>query len=409
MNISDQIYENSIKALDILKNVIHVTPLDYSRTFSEITKGNIYLKLENLQKTGSFKIRGAYFKIWSLGNEKSKGVIAASAGNHAQGVALAATLLNTKSIIVMPEIASVAKINATKGYGADVILYGKSFDEAMSKAIELSKERGYTLIHAYDDPEIIAGQGTIAHEILQQMPTKPDIVVIPIGGGGLISGNAIVLKKKLGNKIKVIGVEPSYVAKYSLGLKEGKPIDVKNAPPGLMDGLIVKGSGKYTFEFIKEFVDDIIKVNDSEVARAMFLLLERGKILAEGAGAASIAALIEHKINVEGKNVVVLISGGNVDMTRISNILNYELAKSGRIVKLSGIIPDMPGWLDKVLGKLAEAKLNVIDIRHDRITPLIDPGTALVEVLVESPDPSAIDEVINELNNSGLKFAKAMP
>ncbi|MDP8003211.1 MAG: threonine ammonia-lyase [Caldisphaera sp.] len=409
MNISDQIYENSIKALDILKNVIHVTPLDYSRTFSEITKGNIYLKLENLQKTGSFKIRGAYFKIWSLGNEKSKGVIAASAGNHAQGVALAATLLNTKSIIVMPEIASVAKINATKGYGADVILYGKSFDEAMSKAIELSKERGYTLIHAYDDPEIIAGQGTIAHEILQQMPTKPDIVVIPIGGGGLISGNAIVLKKKLGNKIKVIGVEPSYVAKYSLGLKEGKPIDVKNAPPGLMDGLIVKGSGKYTFEFIKEFVDDIIKVNDSEVARAMFLLLERGKILAEGAGAASLAALIEHKINVEGKNVVVLISGGNVDMTRISNILNYELAKSGRIVKLSGIIPDMPGWLDKVLGKLAEAKLNVIDIRHDRITPLIDPGTALVEVLVESPDPSAIDEVINELNNSGLKFAKAMP
>ncbi|MGC8566058.1 MAG: threonine ammonia-lyase [Caldisphaera sp.] len=409
MNISDQIYENSIKALDILKNVIHVTPLDYSRTFSEITKGNIYLKLENLQKTGSFKIRGAYFKIWSLGNEKSKGVIAASAGNHAQGVALAATLLNTKSIIVMPEIASVAKINATKGYGADVILYGKSFDEAMSKAIELSKERGYTLIHAYDDPEIIAGQGTIAHEILQQMPTKPDIVVIPIGGGGLISGNAIVLKKKLGNKIKVIGVEPSYVAKYSLGLKEGKPIDVKNAPPGLMDGLIVKGSGKYTFEFIKEFVDDIIKVNDSEVARAMFLLLERGKMLAEGAGAASLAALIEHKINVEGKNVVVLISGGNVDMTRISNILNYELAKSGRIVKLSGIIPDMPGWLDKVLGKLAEAKLNVIDIRHDRITPLIDPGTALVEVLVESPDPSAIDEVINELNNSGLKFAKAMP
>ncbi len=409
MNYSEQVYLDSLKALEILKDVIHITPLDYSRTFSEITKGKIFLKLENLQKTGSFKIRGAYYKIWSLGDEKFKGVIAASAGNHAQGVALAATLQKAKSVIVMPETAPIAKINATKGYGAEVVLYGKTFDDAMSKAIELSKEKGYNLIHAYDDLKIIAGQGTIAHEILQQSPVIPDIVVIPIGGGGLISGNAIVLKKKLGNKVKIIGVEPSYVAKYSKGIKEGKPVNLKEVPPGLMDGLIVKGSGNYTFEFIKEFVDDIVKVNDSEVARAMFMLLERGKTLAEGAGAASLAAILENKIDVENKNVVALISGGNVDMTRISNILNYELAKSGRIIKLTGIIPDMPGWLDKVLEKFALAKLNVIDIRHDRITPLIDPGTALVELIVETPDPSVIDEVINELNSMGLKFSKALP
>ncbi|MGC8573402.1 MAG: threonine ammonia-lyase [Caldisphaera sp.] len=409
MDVSEQVYQDSIKALDILKDVIHITPLDYSRTFSELSKGKIFLKLENLQKTGSFKIRGAYYKIWSLGDEKFKGVIAASAGNHAQGVALAATLQKTKSIIVMPETAPIAKINATKGYGAEVILYGKNFDDAMSKAVELSKEKGYNLIHAYDDLKIISGQGTISHEILQQMPVKPDIVVIPIGGGGLISGNAIVLKKRLGNKVKVIGVEPSYVAKYSRGLKEGKPINIKEAPPGLMDGLIVKGSGNYTFEFIKEYVDDIVKVNDSEVARSMFLLLERAKTLAEGAGAASLAAVLENKIDVENKNVVVLISGGNVDITRISNILNYELAKSGRIIKLTGIIPDLPGWLDKVLEKLAAAKLNVIDIRHDRITPLIDPGTALIEVLVETPEPSVIDEVIGDLNSIGLKFSKALP
>ncbi|AFZ70101.1 threonine dehydratase, medium form [Caldisphaera lagunensis DSM 15908] len=409
MNYSEQVYLDSLKALEILKDVIHITPLDYSRTFSEMTKGKIFLKLENLQKTGSFKIRGAYYKIWSLGDEKFKGVVAASAGNHAQGVALAATLQRTKSTIVMPETAPIAKINATKGYGAEVVLHGKTFDDAMSKAIELSKEKGFNLIHAYDDLKIIAGQGTIAHEILQQSPVIPDIVVIPIGGGGLISGNAIVLKKKLGNKVKIIGVEPSYIAKYSRGIKEGKPVNLKEAPPGLMDGLIVKGSGNYTFEFIKEYVDDIVKVNDSEVARAMFMLLERGKTLAEGAGAASLAAILENKIDVENKNVVALISGGNVDMTRISNILNYELAKSGRIIKLTGIIPDMPGWLDKVLEKFALAKLNVIDIRHDRMTPLIDPGTALVEVIVETPDPSVIDEVINELNSIGLKFSKALP
>jgi len=405
----EEIYADSLKALEVLKGVIHRTPLDYSRTISGATGGNVYLKLENLQRTSSFKVRGAYFKVWSLGDERKKGVIAASAGNHAQGVALGATLLHTKSTIVMPEVAPLSKIEATKNYGAEVILYGKNFDEAERKAIEISEETGKVMVHPFDDPKVIAGQGTIAHEVLEQLSKKPDIVIMPIGGGGLISGNAIVLKKKFRDNIKVIGVEPSYAAKYSEGLKTGKPVNIKNVPFGLMDGLIVKNSGKYTFEIIKDYVDDIVKVNDAEVARAIFLLLERGKILAEGAGAASVAALLEGKVNVKGKDVVAYITGGNVDMTRISNILNYELARSGRIVKLSGTIPDLPGWLDIILSKLAQAKLNVIDIRHDRITHLIEPGKALIEVIVESSTPEAIDKVIEELNSIGVSFSKVVP
>lgn len=403
-NLVEDIYQNSIRARDVLRGLIHETPLDLSSTFSSMTGGEVYLKLENLQKTGSFKVRGAYYKIWTLGEKAKGGVVAASAGNHAQGVAFAAKLLGVKAIIVMPVVAPLSKILATKSYGAEVVLHGNVVDESMKKANEIAEQTGATLIHPYDDPAVIAGQGTISLEILEQMQEPPDVVVIPIGGGGLISGNAVVLKKRLGSRVKVIGVEPSYVPKYSMSLKEGRPVNITGAPSGLMDGLIVKSAGHLTFELIRELVDDIVTVDDKEVARAMFLLLERGKTLAEGAGAAPLAALIEGKVDVKGKRVVALISGGNVDLSRLANIINYELFRTKRLIKLVGAVPDQPGYLDRVLRRLADARFNVIDIRHDRFSPMLTPGYALIEALVEAPDPDAIPEALQMLKSDGFDF-----
>lgn len=403
-SLVDEIYQGSLKAREVLRGLIHETPLDMSSTFSSMTGGEVYLKLENLQKTGSFKVRGAYYKIWTLGESARKGVVAASAGNHAQGVAYAARLLGVKATIVMPVVAPLSKILATRSYGAEVVLYGNVIDESMKKAYEIVSETGATLIHPYDDPAVIAGQGTISLELLEQMENPPDVVVIPIGGGGLISGNAVVLKKRLGSRVKVIGVEPSYLPKYSTAIKEGRQLQLSGPVSGLMDGLIVKTSGKLTMELIRDLVDDIVKVDDKEVARAMFLLLERGKTLAEGAGAASLAAILEGKVDVKGKRAVALISGGNVDLTRLANIINYELFNMRRLVKLVGTVPDQPGYLDKVLRYLADARFNVVDIRHDRFSPSLTPGYANVEVLVEAPDPDAVPEAIERLKAEGLVF-----
>ncbi|WP_238523604.1 threonine ammonia-lyase [Acidilobus saccharovorans] len=403
----EEIYQNALRARDVLKGLIHETPLDLSSTFSAMTGGEVYLKLENLQKTGSFKVRGAYYKMWTLGDAAKRGVVAASAGNHAQGVAFAAKLLGVKATIVMPLVAPLSKILATKSYGAEVVLYGNVIDESMKKANEIVEQTGATLIHPYDDPAVIAGQGTISLELLEQMSEPPDVVVIPIGGGGLISGNAVVLKKRLGDKVKVIGVEPSYLPKYSMSLKEGRPVNITGVVSGLMDGLIVKTAGKFTFELIRDLVDDVVTVDDREVARAMFLLLERGKTLAEGAGAAPLAAILEGKVNVKGKRVVALISGGNVDLTRLANIINYELFRTRRLIKLVGTVPDQPGYLDRVLRKLADARFNVIDIRHDRFSPSLVPGYAMVEVLVEAPDPDAVPEALQALKADGFNFREA--
>jgi threonine dehydratase len=403
----EEIYQNALRARDVLKGLIHETPLDLSSTFSAMTGGEVYLKLENLQKTGSFKVRGAYYKMWTLGDAAKRGVVAASAGNHAQGVAFAAKLLGVKATIVMPLVAPLSKILATKSYGAEVVLYGNVIDESMKKANEIVEQTGATLIHPYDDPAVIAGQGTISLELLEQMGEPPDVVVIPIGGGGLISGNAVVLKKRLGDKVKVIGVEPSYLPKYSMSLKEGRPVNITGAVSGLMDGLIVKTAGKFTFELIRDLVDDVVTVDDKEVARAMFLLLERGKTLAEGAGAAPLAAILEGKVNVKGKRVVALISGGNVDLTRLANIINYELFRTKRLIRLVGTVPDQPGYLDRVLRKLADARFNVIDIRHDRFSPSLVPGYAIVDVLVEAPDPDAVPEALQALKAEGFNFREA--
>ncbi|MGC9209937.1 MAG: threonine ammonia-lyase [Acidilobus sp.] len=402
--LSEEIYQGALRARDVIRGVVKETPLDLSSTFSSMTGGEVYLKLENLQKTGSFKVRGAYYKIWKLGEKAKSGVVAASAGNHAQGVAYAAKLLGVRATIVMPVTAPLSKILATKSYGADVVLYGQVTDDAVKKALEIAETSKSVFIHPYDDVDVMSGQGTISLEVIDQLGGPPDVIVIPIGGGGLISGNASVLKARYGSKVKVIGVEPSYLPKYSTLLRERRRISPESAPLGLMDGLLVKGYGSLTEQVIEELVDDIVTVDDKEVARAMFLLLERAKTLAEGAGAAPVAALLEGKVEVKGKRVVALVSGGNVDLTRLANIINYELYRSKRLLRLAGAVPDQPGWLDRVLRILAEARFNVVDIRHERFLPFLTPGWALVEVLVEAPEPEAVPEALEALRKEGLDF-----
>ncbi|MEB3756639.1 MAG: threonine ammonia-lyase [Desulfurococcales archaeon] len=403
MNI-EEIFTDTLKAREILSKAIHITPLDFSATYSRMFKAKIFLKLENLQKTGSFKVRGAYYKIWSIPKEERKGVVAASAGNHAQGVAFAATKQGIPSIIVMPETAPISKIDATRNYGAKVVLYGRVYDDALKKAMEIVEEKGYTFVHPFDDPKVIAGQGTILHEAFMQLGEPPDIIITPIGGGGLASGLIVVARHLWGNKTRIVGVEPSYAPKFTESLKHGHPIRVP-AHPGIMDGLVVKVPGKLTFEIISEYIDDIVTVDDKEVSEAIYMLLERNKTLAEGAGAAPLAALLTGKVEVENsEKVLLIISGGNIDPTRLVRVINYELGRGHRIVRLEGLIPDEPGSLNRVLEIVASARLNIIDIRHDRISPVLEPGWAKIEVYAEAPSEESVNNVLEKLNGEGFPF-----
>jgi len=368
-----------------------------------MTGGIIYLKYENLQKTGAFKVRGALYKVYKIAqSSKSRGVIAASAGNHAQGVAYAASVFGLNSIIVMPETASISKIEATKSYGADVILYGKVYDEAYEKAKEIAEEKGYEFVHAFDDLDVIAGQGTIALEILKEL-SDIDVFIVQIGGGGLASGIATVIRKLRGSSVKIIGVEPENAPKMKMSIKAGKPVEIE-AKPSLADGLVTKKPGDITFRIISELVDDIVTVSEDEIAQAMYLLLERNKILAEGAGAAGLAALLSGKINVRGKKVVTIISGGNVDLTAIYRIILRGLSSIGRIVSLRGSIPDVPGSLSRVLQIIAEERGNIVEIYHNRFEPLVDPWHAQVELIVEVPSIDIVNRIIKRLKSLGFAF-----
>ncbi len=365
-----------------------------------MSNAEVYLKLENLQKTGAFKVRGALYKISKL-RGKCEGVVAASAGNHAQGVAYAATTFGMKSIIVMPEGASISKIEATKGYGAEVVLYGKIYDDSQKKALEISKEKGYEFIPAFNDLDIISGQGTIALEVLKQIK-EVDVAVVQIGGGGLISGVASVLKK-LNPRIKVIGAEPENVPKTKEALKAGKPVLI-SPKPTLADGLAVKRIGDLTFKIISEVVDDVVTVSEDEIARTIYLLLERGKILAEGAGATGLAAVLSGKVNVEGKKVLTIISGGNVDLNVIYRILLKGLTSEGRIKIISGVLPDVPGELYKVLGIIAKHRGNVLEIHHERAAISAPAWHIRVEIMIEIPGESALQDIMRELEASGYSF-----
>ncbi|OFI06916.1 L-threonine dehydratase catabolic TdcB [Clostridium acetireducens DSM 10703] len=305
-----------------IKEVARRTPLFYTSTFSKMSGAEVYLKCENKQKTGAFKLRGAYNKIVNLTEEeKKKGVIASSAGNHAQGVAFAATAFGIKATIVMPNTAPGAKVEATKGYGAEVVQYGEVYDECAKKAVEIQKETGATYVHPFNDEYVMAGQGTVALEILEDLP-ETDVIVVPIGGGGLISGIAVAAKE-LKPEIEIIGVQPEKIASTKASLEKGEIVTL----PGfksIADGISVATPGDHSFKYIQKYVDKVVVVSEEEIKNAMYLIAARGKLIAEGAGASTVAAILSGKINAKGKKVVAVISGGNVDMTTISKIVEEK-------------------------------------------------------------------------------------
>jgi len=399
----EQVFLEALRASRVLRGVVHKTPLDCSTTFSKLTGGRVFLKLENLQKTGAFKVRGAYYKIYKLPEDKKKkGVIAASAGNHAQGVAFAASRYGIPATIVMPITAPASKVLATRGYGANVVLHGSVYDEAYRKALEIAEETGATFIHPFDDLDVIAGQGSIAVEILEDLKDI-DVVVVPIGGGGLISGIASVMRNLLGDSVKIIGVEPEAAPKMKKSIETGKIVEIP-VKSTIADGLVTKKPGDLTYQIISECVDDIVTVSDNEIAHAIFMLLERGKTLAEGAGAAALAAVLSGKVDVKDKNVVVIISGGNIDLTLLSRIVNRELVREKRIMIIKGELPDRPGQLKEVLGILARARINILEVIHNRYDPMLEPGWARVKLIVEVPNPELIDELLSQLKSYGYMF-----
>jgi threonine dehydratase len=390
------------EARNCLKNVAYKTGLVHNTTFSEMTGNYIYLKTENLQKTGSFKVRGAFNKIAHLSDEeKRNGVIASSAGNHAQGVAIAATSYKIKSTIVMPKHAPLSKISATKNYGAEVVLHGEIYDEAYEKAREIQQQTGATFVHPFNDPEVIAGQGTIGLEIMEDLPDV-DIIVVPIGGGGLISGVAIAAKN-INPNVKIMGVQTENVPSIVKSISENH-ISTVSGKPTIADGIAVKTPGELTFNIIKEYVDDIVTVGEDEIANAILLLLERAKVVSEGAGAASLAAVLNRLDNIKDKKIVALISGGNIDVNMLSRIIDKGLVKSGRKIIVHTLMQDRPGTLGKLLNLMAETGANVLSVLHNRSTADLPIGYTNVELELETADEEHVEKIKNLLSKENYNY-----
>jgi threonine dehydratase len=394
-------YDEIQSANSLRGNEIRKTPLLYSETFSDLTGSQIYLKAEFQQKTGSFKIRGAYYKIRLLStDEKKHGVVAASAGNHAQGVAFASALEKIQCTIVMPKNASPSKVSATKGYGANVILEGINYDEASAKAKKIAQETGATMIHAFDDPQIIAAQGVIGLEILEDLPDVDEIYV-PIGGGGLAAGILIAIKEKNPN-IKIIGVQSRSFPSMYESLKNGS-LTSSGGARTIADGISVKIPGQLTFSIIKELIDEIVLVDDSEIIKAMFLLMERMKFVVEPAGVVSLAYLISAKPS-PGKKVVAILTGGNVDMYLLGQIVDKGLATMGRLLKLSILLPDRPGAFKEIVDEISAANANIVEVVHDRLSSNISAGSAGVTLSLETQGKEQADKLIETLQKKNIKF-----
>ncbi|TCP54703.1 threonine dehydratase [Tumebacillus sp. BK434] len=383
-----------------LQGVIHNTPLDYSKTFSDLSHNQIYMKLENLQKTGSFKIRGAFHKIATLTEaERQRGVIAASAGNHAQGVAYGANNAGIPCIIVMPEAAPLSKVEATARYGAQVILHGSNYDEAYAKALELQQERGMTFVHAFDDPAVIAGQGTIALEVLEQLPDI-DVLVAPVGGGGLIAGIALAAKLAKPD-ITIVGVEAAGAACMKTSIDQGE-IGTLETVATIADGICVRRPGDITYQLTQQYVDHIVTVEEEEIARAMLLAIERNKLVVEGAGATGLAAALYDKLPFRDKKTAVLLSGGNVDVNFLSRIIERGLVEAGRYLRINTTVPDKPGVLQEILGIFATERANIIGIQHHRMGSRVMLGEAEVEIDIETRDHAHQDRILKRLQEKGF-------
>ncbi|MEG1159511.1 MAG: threonine ammonia-lyase [Acidaminococcaceae bacterium] len=387
-------------AAERLTQVVHKTPLESNHTFSVLAGQEVLLKLENLQRTGSFKVRGAANCIQTLTPEQqARGVIAASAGNHAQGVALGARDAGIKATIVMPEAAPLAKVEATRGYGAEVVLAGSGYDEAYAEALRLQQSTGATFIHAYDNAAVIAGQGTIGLEILEQCPDIKAIVV-PVGGGGLLAGIATAVKA-LAPQVKVYGVQASGAPAMYLSQHADKWVETPEAVT-LADGIAVKSPGKLTFQLIKKYVDDIVVVKDDDIAATILLMMERAKLIAEGAGAIGLAAILHGALPNVGK-VAAVVSGGNIDVNMLSRLIENGLVKSGRRIKLATHLTDRPGELLKFIGYIKEHRANIVFIHHEHAGRNLPIGHTMVEVDLETRNAAHAELIVATLRRAGYR------
>lgn len=392
--------DNIYRASYVLKEVIRRTDLIHAPSINP--ESEIYLKPENLQVTGSFKVRGAYYKISQLSDEeKAKGVVACSAGNHAQGVALAATHSGIKSLICLPEGAPISKVEATRKRGAEICLVKGVYDDAYQRALQLRDEKGYTFVHPFDDELVIAGQGTIGLELLEQLPDV-DVVIVPIGGGGLISGVAYAIKS-LKPSVKVYGVQADGAPSMFQSLEHHK-IECLKSVSTIADGIAVKEPGEHTFDLCKKYVDGIVTVSEDEICAAILSLMEQQKLIAEGAGAVSVAAAMFNKIPVKGKKVICLVSGGNIDVTILSRVINRGLTKSGRNCVLTLELLDKPGQLMRVTQIIAQHGANILSSHHERSGENSNVNTCTLRVVMETRNAEHVEEIRRALLADNFKI-----
>ena len=393
------------EAHKLLKPYLHHTPLTPSRSLLEMTGAEIYLKAENMQRSGSFKVRGASYKLSRLSeHEYRSGVIAASAGNHAQGVAIAAAQRKVPCTIVMPETAPLVKVMATQGYGATVVLHGFNYDDAYERCLELQEESGAQFIHAFDDPDVIAGQGTLGLEMLSDLPDA-DALVVPIGGGGLIAGIAIAARALRPN-ITIIGVQAAGASSCRSSLDAGE-LHTLPSIATIADGIAVKRPGALTFSIIKRLVDDVVLVDDEEIISAVLLLMERNKLLVEGAGAVGVAALLSGVIKLKGKKVLVPLTGGNIDINLVGRFIEHGLAAAGRYFVIHTRLIDRPGELKRLLTIIAEMRINVIDVRHQRISSRLPIMQREETLTLETRDRAQCEQLLERMREAGYLVEEA--
>ncbi len=395
-----------VAARERLNGAIYYSPCPHSQMLSALTGQQVYLKLENLQMTGSFKERGALNRIAMLTQEQAgRGVIAASAGNHAQGVAYHATKRGIRSVIVMPLTTPLVKVTATREFGAEVVLHGANYDAAYEEAMRLCKEQGMTFVHPFDDAAVMAGQGTIGLELLEQIP-ELEAVVVPIGGGGLIGGVACAIKESR-PEVRVVGVQASRVASMVAAVEAHAPVTVEAATT-IADGIAVRRAGELTLPMVERYVDEIVTVDEDEIAGAILVLLEREKTLAEGAGAAALAALLQRKTSLQGAHTAVLVCGGNIDVTLLSRIIERGLVQDGRLIRLRIHLLDKPGALHELTRLIAEHRANIVDTLHNRAYYGVNLGDTVIDITMETRGREQVEELLAALTAEGYRHSRVL-
>jgi len=395
-----------LAARERLRGAIYYSPCPHSQMLSALTGQQVYLKLENLQMTGSFKERGALNRIAMLTPEQaSRGVIAASAGNHAQGVAYHATKRGIRALIVMPLTTPLVKVTATRDFGAEVVLHGANYDEAFAEAMRQCAEQNLTFIHPFDDPAVMAGQGTIGLELLEQVPLL-EAVVVPIGGGGLIGGIACAIKESRPD-IRIVGVQTSRLPSMAAAVEAHHPVTIEPATT-IADGIAVRRAGDLTLPLVERYVDEIVTVDEDEIASAILMLLEREKTLAEGAGAAALAALLQHRTSLTGAHTAVLVCGGNIDVTLLSRIIERGLVEDGRLIRLRIHLLDKPGALHELTRLIANHRANIVDTLHNRAYYGVNLGDTVIDITMETRGREQVAELLEALSAEGYKHSRVL-